>query len=73
VRDETEWVETVETGWNNVVGASRSAILKAVRSYLESPPKEHPDLYGDGDAASRIVSTICKHLNLTSRAEVKAA
>jgi UDP-GlcNAc3NAcA epimerase len=30
LRDETEWIETVETGWNHLVGADSSAIVSAV-------------------------------------------
>lgn len=51
LRDETEWVETVNAGWNQVVGASHDRILAAVR--CASPGREIPD-YGTGDAATEI-------------------
>jgi len=49
LRDETEWVETVESGWNILAGADRNRIVTAVRSF--KPPSAHPPLYGDGQAA----------------------
>ncbi|MEI7624679.1 MAG: UDP-N-acetylglucosamine 2-epimerase (non-hydrolyzing) [Actinomycetota bacterium] len=55
MRDRTEWVETVETGWNVLVDLDKDAALAA----LERPlPSEHPELYGDGHAAVRVVSAI---------------
>jgi UDP-N-acetylglucosamine 2-epimerase len=53
LRDETEWVETVETNWNVVVGADRKKIVDAVRSFKTDNPR--PKLYGDGRAAEKIV------------------
>lgn len=52
LRDSTEWVETVEAGWNTLVGLDRSAALAAI----ERPPPggERPELYGGGRAADRI-------------------
>jgi len=56
LRDETEWVETVEAGWNVLTGADSQNILRAVRTF--NPPVDHPPLYGDAAAAHRIVRTI---------------
>ena len=53
LREETEWVETVESGWNTLVGADRECILAAVQ-HLRLP-EERPPLYGDGHAAEKIV------------------
>ena len=52
LRDETEWVETVETGWNKVVGADEDQTLTEWESF--SPPDEHPAILGDGKASERI-------------------
>ena len=53
LRDETEWVETVTAGWNTIVGTDPVRIVEAA---LNAPlPLHHPDLYGNGDAAARIV------------------
>ena len=56
LRDETEWVETVESGWNILTGADRNRIVNAVQNF--TPPKAHPPLYGDGHAAEKIVHTL---------------
>lgn len=56
MRDQTEWVETVEAGWNITVGADTARIVQAVRTF--TPPSEHPPLYGDGHAAERIVTIL---------------
>lgn len=56
LRDETEWSETVQAGWNVIVGADASRIADAVEHL--SPPDERPELYGDGKAAQRCVSLL---------------
>ena len=58
LRDETEWIETVETGWNVLVGSDTECILSAVNSFVS--PDEHPLLYGDGHAAERCVALMEK-------------
>ena len=59
MRTETEWVETVEAGWNVVVGANREKIVEAVISF--KPPVQRQELYGDGRAGERIASIVfCK-------------
>jgi len=56
LRNETEWVETVETGWNVLVGAEVAKITDAVRSFV--PAHSHPSLYGDGSSAVRCVELL---------------
>ena len=56
LRDETEWVETVEAGWNTLAGADAGNILDAVRSCAQ--PSSHPPLYGCGCAAKACVTEI---------------
>jgi UDP-N-acetylglucosamine 2-epimerase (non-hydrolysing)/UDP-GlcNAc3NAcA epimerase len=55
LRDTTEWVETVASGWNTLVDLDRSAALSALR---RTPPAERPPLYGDGRAGERVVAAI---------------
>jgi UDP-N-acetylglucosamine 2-epimerase len=52
LRDSTEWVETVEHGWNVLVDLDVDAALAALRRSLPSGPR--PELYGGGHAADRI-------------------
>lgn len=59
MRDETEWVETVTAGANQLTGASTSAILAAFEASVKTGKKEiHAMPYGDGDAAGKIVSLL---------------
>jgi UDP-GlcNAc3NAcA epimerase len=58
LRTETEWVETVQTGWNTLVDLDASRALKALREYARQWPPERPQLYGDGRAAERCVAAI---------------
>jgi UDP-N-acetylglucosamine 2-epimerase (non-hydrolysing)/UDP-GlcNAc3NAcA epimerase len=51
LRDTTEWVETVDAGWNVLVDLDRDAALAAVE---RTPPAERPELYGGGRAAERV-------------------
>jgi UDP-GlcNAc3NAcA epimerase len=57
LRENTEWVETVELGWNRLVGADPDAIVSAVAS--AQPGESHPPLYGDGHAADLIADVLC--------------
>jgi len=55
LRDTTEWVETVEAGWNVLVDLDAEAALAALD---RTPPAERPELYGDGHAADRVVAAL---------------
>ena len=55
LRARTEWVETVDAGWNRLVDLS----LDAARAALaESPRAKRPQLYGDGRAGDRVVAAL---------------
>lgn len=56
LREETEWPETVATGWNRLVPVDPVAIVQAIRSF--TPPADHPPLYGDGHTAARITGLL---------------
>jgi UDP-N-acetylglucosamine 2-epimerase len=60
LRYETEWVETLQTGWNIVAGVNSDIILKSVKR--EAPNGNHPNLYGNGDTADKIIETLCQGL-----------
>jgi UDP-GlcNAc3NAcA epimerase len=55
MRDTTEWVETVETGWNTLVDLDLDRALAALE---RDPPAERPDLYGGGRAGERLCSVL---------------
>jgi len=52
LRDETEWVETVEAGWNVLAGAETERIVAAVRDL--APPGQKPT-WMQGDQATRLI------------------
>jgi UDP-GlcNAc3NAcA epimerase len=56
MRDSTEWVELVASGWNTLTGTDTDNIISAIRS-LHVPP-EHPQLYGDGHCAEKIIEQL---------------
>jgi UDP-N-acetylglucosamine 2-epimerase (non-hydrolysing)/UDP-GlcNAc3NAcA epimerase len=56
LRPSTEWVETVELGWNVLVDLDRGAALAALER--EARPGERPELYGGGHAGERICDVL---------------
>jgi len=62
LRDETEWVETIHSGWNILVGTVKKRIVEEVkeREGRKKPPKKR-EIFGDGKASEKIVQTIVGH------------
>jgi UDP-GlcNAc3NAcA epimerase len=58
LRDTTEWVETVEAGWNALVDLDKDAALAALD---RNPPAERPELYGGGHAAERVCEVLAAY------------
>jgi len=52
LRDETEWTETIEVGWNRLVGTDPGQVIDAWFSF--APPAERPPIFGDGTASQQI-------------------
>ena len=62
LRNETEWLETVESGWNIIVGSESMSITKAVEQAQSG--SIHQNAYGDGLTAEEIVK-IASSVNLS--------
>jgi len=51
LRDETEWIELVENGYNKLAGANREDIISFVKEFLNAKFVRGPELYGGGKSA----------------------
>lgn len=59
LRDETEWLETLEDGWNRLVSSSPDGLRRAIEaSTFEPPSAARRPVFGDGHAAERIVAAL---------------
>ena len=58
LRNETEWVETVELGWNRLAGTDPDAIVMAAHGALEETRSERGGPYGAGHAADAILAIV---------------
>lgn len=56
IRDETEWVETVQNGWNVIVGANQDKIQDAILHF--SPQTERISYFGEGNAVEQMIQLI---------------
>jgi len=59
LRDETEWVETVTSGWNVLVGTRTKTIIEKVKNLnVKRLPKNRVGGVGDGKASEKIIESI---------------
>jgi len=59
LRDTSEWVETIELGWNQLLPMDATAVGAALADVTR--PQQHPPLYGDGHAAERIADLVAAY------------
>ncbi|OPY53028.1 MAG: hypothetical protein A4E48_00876 [Methanosaeta sp. PtaU1.Bin060] len=62
MRETTEWIETVNAGWNVLVGSNRGKILNAINDF--NPKGDRADIFGDGRACESIGEVICEQMKL---------
>jgi UDP-GlcNAc3NAcA epimerase len=60
MRDETEWKETIETGWNQLV--QPETLRESISNF--ALPLQTPPLYGDGEASTKIAKVLLASLEL---------
>jgi UDP-N-acetylglucosamine 2-epimerase len=59
LREETEWLETLDAGWNHLGGINTRGIIDAFQRCIVSRPKMQNRLFGKGNASSLIVRKLC--------------
>jgi UDP-N-acetylglucosamine 2-epimerase (non-hydrolysing) len=60
IRDNTEWVETVDEGWNVLAGLNIEKIIKYVDNWY--PSRKQKPVFGDGKASKKIMNELLKFL-----------
>jgi UDP-GlcNAc3NAcA epimerase len=70
MRDETEWTELVEIGANTITGADEQQIIKSIRKNIGRSVSGNNQLYGGGNASSKIVNHLLSKFNLQSCNEI---
>ena len=71
LRDETEWVELIELGWNSLLSPSNHAdIGPALIAALDRPPPPYPETnpYGRGDSSELIAAAIAENRRIPQAA-----
>lgn len=58
LREETEWVELVEHGFNKLAGADCEKIIELERDFMGKRNNDEIKLYGDGCAANSIIGIL---------------
>lgn len=70
VRNETEWRETVDAGWNRLAGAEPAKVAEAVQAALARTPPSPGSPYGEGRAGEAIVGVLMKAPELRTSGRV---
>lgn len=61
LRDETEWTELIDLGWNRLARPGQDDLVAMLRE-VPPPGREDEAPYGDGRAATRIVAALAERL-----------
>ncbi len=62
LRDETEWVELVENGFNTLVGANSDKIIESYQNHSKFKTQNSQlNLYGDGEASKKIIEALLNY------------
>lgn len=62
MRDETEWIELVNNGFNKLVGSDKDQIVKCYQEFISIPKKNFEKrMYGDGDAGEQILRKLMNY------------
>lgn len=62
LRTETEWIEIVECGAAVITDADEKKIVESFNYFVENPPHNYPDIFGDGNAAVFICKEMLENL-----------
>jgi UDP-GlcNAc3NAcA epimerase len=69
LRDETEWVELVDGGYNFLVGSDKKLLFSTVTNLIDTAYPTKQNLYGGGNAGQ----IICKKMEAVNSMEVNEA
>jgi len=58
---QSEWIETIEEGWNYLAGPNKQKVLNRIKSFER--PSVHSNSLGNGTAATQIIKRILAYLN----------
>jgi UDP-N-acetylglucosamine 2-epimerase len=64
LREETEWVETIKSGWNVLAGTNAKRIVGEI-GHLEKGRKDSGGrkIYGDGNSSQKIIKSLVRHFS----------
>lgn len=66
LRNNTEWIETVNEGWNVLVNTDKEKIVQLVKDWYPNLPDQKP-IFGDGNTSMRIKDTIVETIKKTEK------
>jgi len=63
LRSETEWTETLDSGWNLLSGIDSNQIMQTVETHSQTPKKDPEQIYGTGQSADKVITAILSYFN----------